>query len=98
MITHDDVRRHAMRRAADASATTVTAEPGHAWPHAERRRWACALNDYGWRCATSVGRLWLARSAYVRERCGAQMCIVDTARPGMRRLGEDSITTGADRA
>ena len=91
MITRD-VRRHAMHWAArQTPSTSVTAESGHAWPHAERRRWSCALNDYGWRCATSVGRLWLARAAYVRERCSAQMCIVDTARPGMRQTGEDTI-------
>lgn len=95
MITHDDVRLRAVRCAADASATTVTAEPSHAWPHAERRRWACALNDYGWRC-TSPLRFWFDHGkARVRD---VRMCIVDTARPGMRRLGEDSITTGADRA
>ena len=92
MITRDDVRRHAMRRAARlVPRTYVVAEPGHVWPHAERRRWACALNDYGWRCAPPVGRGWLEQGIRVRELRGVRMCIVDTARPGTRQLGEETI-------
>ena len=90
MITRD-VRRHAMHRAArQTPSTSVTAESGHAWPHAERRRWSCALNDYGWRC-TSPPRFWFD---HVRRGCelrGVRMCIVDTARPGTRHCGEETI-------
>ena len=98
MITRDDVRRCAMRRAARPPPRTAgAAEPGRAWPQAERRRWSCALNDYGWRCAPPVGRGWFEQGIRARELRGVRMCIVDTARPGMRQTGEETIT-GADRA
>lgn len=92
MITRDDVRRHAVPQAARLVLRTfVVAKPGHTWPHAERRRWSCALNDYGWRCV-SPPRFWFD---HVRRGCelrSVRMCIVDTARPGTLQLGEETIT------
>lgn len=81
--------RHAKLRVVRA---TAIAEPGHAWPHAERRRWSCALNDYGWRCAPPPPRFWFDQAVRARELRGVRMCIVDTVRPGMSQTGEEAIT------